>query len=79
MRFITLPSLHSARTGLPMTEFYINLKMSYEGFPSSPMVRGRRGGFLLCVDLCEDKQEDGVVTYSVIRALWKLKISPHSQ
>jgi hypothetical protein len=35
-------------------------------------------GFLLCEDLCEDKQEDGVVIYSVIPALWKLKISFHS-
>jgi hypothetical protein len=61
-----------------MTVFFSYLKMSYEGFPSSPMVRGRRGGFLLGEELWEDKQEDGVVTYSVIPALWKLKISPHS-
>jgi hypothetical protein len=28
--------------------------------------------------MCEEKQEDGVVKYSVIPSLWKLKISTHS-
>jgi hypothetical protein len=59
-----------------MTEFSIHLKMNYERFPSSPMDRGRRGGFLLGEDLCEEKQEDGVVTYFVVTTLWKLEISP---
>jgi hypothetical protein len=62
-----------------MTYLSNYLKMRVEGFLSSPMDRGRRSGFLLSEDLWEDKVEDEVVTYSVIPALWKLKISPHLQ
>jgi hypothetical protein len=31
---------------------------------------GTPPGFLLHVDLCEDKQEDRVVNYSVISIMW---------